>query len=65
VIDYRAEDASERIRGLAPNGVDTIVEVAPAANAALDAAVLGPEGVVAAYSSELAARMGVPLARVV
>ncbi len=52
VIDYREEDASERIRELAPDGVDTIVEVAPAANAALDGAVLGPEGIVAAFSSE-------------
>ncbi len=52
VIDYRDERAGERIRELAPDGVDTIVEVAPAANAALDGAVLGPEGVVAAYSSE-------------
>src|SRR6478735_5963971 len=52
VINYRDEDASERISELAPDGVGTIVEVAPAANAALDGAVLGPEGVVAAYSSE-------------
>jgi NADPH:quinone reductase len=52
IVDYRDEDAGERIRELAPDGVDTIVEVAPAANAALAAAVLGPEGVVAAYSSE-------------
>ena len=51
VINYRDKDASERIRELAPDGVDIIVEVAPAANAALDGAVLGAEGVVAAYSS--------------
>jgi NADPH:quinone reductase len=52
VVNYRDEGASERIRELAPDGVDAIVEVAPAANAVLDGAVLGPEGVVAAYSSE-------------
>ncbi len=42
VINYRDEDASERIRELAPDGVDTIVEVAPATNAALDARCSGP-----------------------
>jgi NADPH:quinone reductase len=52
VVNYRDVDAAERIRELAPDGVDTIVEIAPAANAALDEAVLAPEGVVAAYSSE-------------
>jgi NADPH2:quinone reductase len=52
VVNYRDDDASERIRELAPDGVDTIVEIAPTANAALDEAVLAPEGVVAAYSSE-------------
>jgi NADPH:quinone reductase len=52
VVNYRDDDAGERILELAPDGVDTIVEIAPAANAALDEAVLAPEGVVAAYSSE-------------
>ena len=36
----------------APEGVDLIVEVAPATNAALDAAVIGPNGTVAIYASE-------------
>jgi NADPH:quinone reductase len=52
VVNYRAEDAAEAIRALVPEGVDGIVEVAPAANAALDAAVIGPSGVVAIYAAE-------------
>ena len=50
VVDYNKADAADEIRGLAPGGVDLIVEVAPAANAALDAAVLAPNGTVAAYA---------------
>ena len=52
VVNYREGDAQERIRAFAPGGVDAVVEVAPAANAALDAAVLAPNGTVAAYASE-------------
>jgi len=51
VVNYREGDPAAAIRAAAPDGVDTIVEVAPAANAALDVAVLGPPGVVAAYAS--------------
>jgi NADPH:quinone reductase len=51
VVNYREGDPAAGIRALAPDGVDTIVEVAPATNAALDVAVLGPLGVVAAYAS--------------
>ena len=51
VVDYRAEDAAEAVQGLAPDGVDLIVEVAPDANAELDRAVLGSDGTVAVYAS--------------
>jgi NADPH:quinone reductase len=54
VVNYRAGEARDEILGLAPDGVDVIVEVAPAANAALDEAVLAPNGVVAAYAAEAA-----------
>ena len=37
---------------LAPDGVDVVVEVAPAANAALDTAVLAADGTVAAYATD-------------
>jgi NADPH:quinone reductase len=52
VVDYRSGDAPSEIRRLAPGGVSAVVEVAPGANAALDAAVLAPNGTVAAYANE-------------
>src|SRR5947208_4459705 len=51
VVNYREGDPATAIRAAAPDGVDTIVEVAPATNAALDTAVLQPFGVVAVYAS--------------
>lgn len=52
VVDYRHEDAVARIRELAPDGVDVIVEVAPVANADLDAAVIAVGGTVAVYAND-------------
>ncbi len=52
VVDYRAHDATARIRELAPDGVDLVVEVAPAANAALDAAVVAPHATIAVYAND-------------
>ncbi len=54
-VDYRAEDATARIRDLAPGGVDVIVEVDPMRNAALDAAVIAPGGALASYAGSLEA----------
>ena len=50
-IALDAPDAAARIRELAPDGVDRIVEVALSANADLDAEVAAPEAVIAAYAS--------------
>lgn len=52
VVNYRSEDAARSVREAAPDGVDLIVEVAPVANAELDAEVLGPNGTVTIYASE-------------
>ncbi|WP_378145591.1 NADPH:quinone reductase [Cnuibacter sp. UC19_7] len=52
VVNYREEDAAARIREAAPDGVDLIVEVSPARNAALDAAVLAPHGSIAVYATD-------------
>jgi NADPH:quinone reductase len=52
VVNYRSGDAIGQIRGLAPGGVDVVVEVAPAANAVLDLGVLAPNGTVAAYATD-------------
>ena len=51
VIDYRRQDVVREIRKIVPAGVDTIVEVAPAANAAIDVAVLARLGSVAVYAN--------------
>jgi NADPH2:quinone reductase len=51
VVNYRSGEAVDEIRRLAPNGVD-VVEVAPAANAALDLAVLASNGTVAVYATD-------------
>ncbi len=51
VVNYRAEDAAVAIRRIAPDGVDIVVEVAPTANARLDAAVAAPNAVVAIYAN--------------
>jgi NADPH:quinone reductase len=52
VVNYRSGDAVDQIRGLAPDGVDVVVELAPAANAVLDVAVLAANGTVAVYAEE-------------
>ncbi|TQS19515.1 NADPH:quinone reductase [Microbispora hainanensis] len=51
VVDYRVGDPAAEIRRVAPGGADIVVEVAPAPNAALDAAVTAPGGVVAVYAN--------------
>ncbi|MCU1437528.1 MAG: NADPH:quinone reductase [Naasia sp.] len=52
VVNYRTEDAAERIREHAPDGVDLVAEVAPTANAELDVEVTAPNGTVAVYASD-------------
>ena len=52
VVNYRSGDARDEIQGLFPDGVDIIVEVAPAVNTPLDVAVLAPHGTVAAYATD-------------
>ncbi|MBZ4486423.1 NADPH:quinone reductase [Microbacterium sp. cx-55] len=51
VLQYPDEQLSTRIRDLAPNGVDHIVEVAPAVNAALDVEVAANHASVAYYAN--------------
>jgi NADPH:quinone reductase len=51
VVNYRGADPAGEIRELSPQGADVIVEVAPAANAALDVDVLAANGTVAVYAT--------------
>jgi NADPH2:quinone reductase len=52
VFYYGEPDAVDRIRGVAPDGVDVIVEVAAGANAELDLAVLRPRGTISIYAND-------------
>jgi len=61
VIDYRREDVVAEVRGIAPDGVNTIVEVSPAVNAALDAEVLARHGSVAVYANNGGSSMELPV----
>jgi len=51
VVNYRTQEAAEAIHALAPDGVDVIVEVAPAANAELNASVVARNGSVVIYAA--------------
>lgn len=61
VVDYRADDAAEQVRRIAPQGVDIIVELAAGANAALDRAVLRPGGTIAIYANDGEAPFALPV----
>jgi NADPH:quinone reductase len=52
VINYRRQDVVSEIAKIAPHGVHTIVEVAPAANSAIDARVLARHGSVSVYAND-------------
>src|SRR5262245_4643517 len=61
VINYRQQDVVAEIRKIARHGVDTIVEVSPAVNASIDAAVLGPNGSVAVYANDGGTEFSMPI----
>ncbi len=61
VIDYRQQDVVAEIGKLAPHGVNTIVEVSPAANAGIDARVLARHGSVAMYADNGGAELTLPV----
>lgn len=61
VIDYRREDVVAQVRAIAPGGVNTIVEVSPAVNAALDAEVLARHGSVAVYANNGGSAVELPV----
>jgi NADPH2:quinone reductase len=52
VVNYTDGSPAEQIRGVSPDGVDLVVEVAAGANAALDFAVLTPRGTIAIYAND-------------
>jgi NADPH2:quinone reductase len=52
VVVYTEGNPAEKIRAIAPDGVNLIVEVAPAVNAELDVAVAAPRASVAIYATD-------------
>jgi NADPH2:quinone reductase len=52
VVNYREGDPAAAIRAVAPDGVDLVVEVAPAANLALDLAVIRSRATIAVYATD-------------
>jgi NADPH2:quinone reductase len=61
VVDYRRQDVVAEVRRIVPDGVDTIVEVAAAANAEIDAGVIGLHGSVAVYADDGGAPLSLPV----
>ncbi len=61
VIDYKRQDVVTEVRKIVPDGVDTIVEVAAAANAEIDAGVIGMHGSVAVYADDGGAALSLPV----
>jgi NADPH2:quinone reductase len=61
VVNYREGDAEAAILAVAPDGVDLVVEVAPAQNNELDLAVTKVHGTVAIYANNGGDEVTVPL----
>ena len=61
VVDYRQQDVVAEVRKVAPKGVDVIVEVSAARNAAVDAQVIGMHGAVAMYADDGGAEVTIPV----
>ena len=52
IINYRDTDVAAEVQKISPHGVDAIVEVAVAANAALDAQIIANGGSIAMYADD-------------
>jgi NADPH:quinone reductase len=61
VVDYTQQDVVAEVGKIAPHGVDAIVEVSAAANAAVDAQVVGMYGSVAMYADDGGAEVTIPV----
>jgi NADPH2:quinone reductase len=58
IVNYRAPSVADDVLGIAPDGVDVVVEVAAGANAALDTAVLASNGTVTSYATDGGGQLG-------
>jgi len=63
VVNYREPDAADKIRAVAPDGVDRIVELALQANLELDLAVAAPYAHVVVYADDVHPQATIPIRR--
>jgi NADPH:quinone reductase len=61
LINYRDQEVAAEVHKISPRGVDTIVEVSAAANAAIDAAVVARLGSVAVYADNGGGDLSLPI----
>ncbi|MEU2349494.1 NADPH:quinone reductase [Modestobacter sp. NPDC049651] len=61
VIDYKQQDVVHEVRKIVPQGVDVIVEVAPAQNVQTDVQVIAPHGTVAVYATNGGDEVTIPI----
>ena len=61
IINCRTQDVAAEVRKIVPAGVDAIVEVNAAQNAAVDAQVLAPHGSVAIYADDGGDTVTIPI----
>ncbi len=62
-VDYTTGDTAKAIRAVAPDGVDLVVEVSPARNAALNARVVANHGTISVYATDGGAEMTLDVRR--
>jgi NADPH2:quinone reductase len=63
VFNYKESDVAARIREVAPDGIDVIVEVAASANAELNQAVLRARGTISIYANDGGASFNIDVRR--
>lgn len=63
VVNYRDGDTAGAIRAIAPDGVDSVVEVSPARNAGLNASVIANHGTIAVYATDGGSEMTLDVRR--
>ncbi|MGY2081686.1 NADPH:quinone reductase [Modestobacter sp. SYSU DS0657] len=61
VVNYKQQDVVAEVRKIVPAGVDAIVEVSAAQNAATDAQVIGMHGSIAMYADDGGAEVTIPV----
>lgn len=61
VVDYRTSDVVAEVRAVRPDGVDIVVEVAPADNIGIDVELLNVHGLVSIYANNGGDEMRMPL----